>query len=134
MKILFYKTETEIKIFFFTFRSKVKLTTRELKLALKQGTILLENFYPTRVLKRLIVPLVESETSPTDSSYSERGKDSGSTLTRKSIVAKVLQSTTSKRISVYKDFKFNSEDAWWDSKGLTVGKNFYFYIIRCYVK
>ncbi|KAK4293817.1 hypothetical protein Pmani_033507 [Petrolisthes manimaculis] len=35
-------------------RSRIKLTTRELKLALKQATVMLEEFYPTHILNRII--------------------------------------------------------------------------------
>ena len=106
------------------YRSKVKLTTRELKLALKQGTILLEEFYPSKVLKRLVTP-----SSPDDatmpilkSNESSIIEDIGGSLTRHNILNKVLLANNSvKRISMLKDLVFETEEAWWDSKGLQLG-------------
>ncbi|XP_076032256.1 uncharacterized protein LOC143020023 isoform X3 [Oratosquilla oratoria] len=125
-------------------RAKVKMTTRELKLALKQATILLEDFYPSHVLARITHP------KTTDNQNSERtnadrdannesnnggdsdtggisGGDSESSDSKETATVKTvmvgrigtLHRTEVARGPTYENLI--TEDEWWDGKGMAVG-------------
>lgn len=124
---MFERDDTGSVITFPFNRSKIKLTTRELKLALKQATIMLEDFYPSHVLNRII------DQQGTESSENEVGA-----------VLNQLEAMHGNGVSVPKhvgilekgavksgarrggptESKFATVEEWWDSKGLTLGMLF----------
>ena len=105
-------------------RSKIKLTTRDLKLALKQCTIMVEDFYPTHVLTHIIAqPGEVVAMSAANTSHNESGRPH--TLpagTRHvEINERSAASSSSRRKTEHRETKFASLEEWWDSKGLAPG-------------
>nr|XP_045593779.1 uncharacterized protein LOC123755315 isoform X1 [Procambarus clarkii] len=105
-------------------RSKIKLTTRELKLALKQATIMLEDFYPSHVLNRII----------DQQGVEPSGHDVGAILNRLDTV-QGNNASGQKHVGIVErgtvisgtrkggptEPKFATVEEWWDSKGLALG-------------
>ncbi|XP_037776345.1 uncharacterized protein LOC119573262 isoform X2 [Penaeus monodon] len=105
-------------------RSKVKLTTRDLKLALKQATILIEDFYPSHVLNRIVYQLgAESTESDMGAVLSQLDAIHGRNASGPKNVG-ILERSINKsgsRKSGLHESKFATVEEWWDSKGLAVG-------------
>ncbi|KAG7173436.1 hypothetical protein Hamer_G023461, partial [Homarus americanus] len=105
-------------------RSKIKLTTRELKLALKQATVMLEDFYPSHVLNRIID---QQGTEPSDGEV-------GTVMNRLEAIHG-SNAPVSKHVGILErgavisgtrrggpiEPKFATVEEWWDSKGLALG-------------
>ncbi|KAK7072695.1 hypothetical protein SK128_010140, partial [Halocaridina rubra] len=105
-------------------RSKVKLTTRDLKTTLKQATIMIENFYPQHVLSRIIG---RSSNESTESTFGDILHQLDVIQGRASSVPKnvgIVERGTSKsgvRRRGPLESKFSTEEEWWDCKGLAPG-------------
>lgn len=117
-----------IKIPFSVVRSKIKLTTRDLKLALKQCTIMVEEFYPTHVLAHIVTQPGESE-RPRAVVVAVNPNESGRTNTlpagsRHVEINERNGATSSRRKTGHRETKFGSVAEWWDSKGLAPGEFF----------
>lgn len=107
------------------FRSKVKLTTRDLKLALKQATILIEDFYPSHVLNRIVYQLgAESTESDMGAVLSQLDAIHGRNASgpkNVGILDRSISKTGSRKSGLH-EHKFATVEEWWDSKGLAVGE------------
>lgn len=100
---------------FLYYRSKIKLTTRELKLALKQATIMLEDFYPTHVLNRII------DQQGAAASELEVVHTSTVAVPRHVEILEKGSMITGTRRAGPTESKFATVEEWWDSKGLALG-------------
>ncbi|KAK8396821.1 hypothetical protein O3P69_005057 [Scylla paramamosain] len=105
-------------------RSKIKLTTRDLKLALKQCTIMVEDFYPTHVLAHIVAQPGEAVVTrgAANTSHNESGR--AHTLpagTRHVEINERSGASSSRRKTEHRETKFASLEEWWDSKGLAPG-------------
>ena len=115
-----------IKLTFLITRSKVKLTTRDLKITLKQATIMIEEFYPSHVLCR-IIGRSSSESSEGDLREiinqldRMQGRNSSSTTKNVGIIEGGGSKGTPRRAGPVEP-KFATVEEWWDSKGLAFGK------------
>lgn len=107
-------------------RSKIKLTTRDLKLALKQCTIMVEEFYPTHVLAHIIAQPGESDgTRAAVVTINPNESNRTNTLPAGSRHVEINErsgATSSRRKTGHRETKFGSLAEWWDSKGLAPGK------------
>ncbi|XP_064104875.1 uncharacterized protein LOC135214466 isoform X2 [Macrobrachium nipponense] len=105
-------------------RSKVKLTTRDLKITLKQATIMIEEFYPSHVLCR-IIGRSSSESSEGDLReiihQLDRIQGRISSSAPKNVGITETGATSSRRAAGPVEPKFATVEEWWDSKGLAFG-------------
>lgn len=108
------------------FRSKIKLTTRDLKLALKQCTIMVEEFYPTHVLPHIVSQPGEGEgAKAVVAAVNPNESGRANTLPAGSRHVEINErngATNSRRKTAHRETKFGSVEEWWDSKGLAPGK------------
>ncbi|XP_071521204.1 uncharacterized protein [Panulirus ornatus] len=104
-------------------RSKIKLTTRELKLALKQATIMLEDFYPSHVLNRIIdqqgTESSENEVGPGLNQLDAMHRNGVSVPKHVGIMERGAVTSGARRGPT--ESKFATVEEWWDSKGLALG-------------
>lgn len=109
-------------------RSKIKLTTRDLKLALKQCTVMVEEFYPTHVLAHIVAQPGESKgtrTGVAKANPNESGRTSTLPAGSKHVeISERNGASSSRRRLGHRETKFGSVEEWWDSKGLAPGKFF----------
>lgn len=98
------------------------MKTADLKKVLKQATIIVEEFYPIRVLSKLIkTPTESSEDGGSGGSRNSELLEEINTLLRQGSTPKALpQDKEKKRYSSKEEYQ--SLDAWWEGRGLSPGE------------
>ncbi|KAB7503012.1 hypothetical protein Anas_11000 [Armadillidium nasatum] len=100
-------------------RSKVKMRTTDLKTTLKQAAVILEEFYPNRVLNKLVkTPSVNSdEANGSSGSRNSELLDEINSLLPQGLIGKIYPLEKEKKRHPSRE-EYSSLDAWWESRGL----------------
>ena len=113
-------------------RLKVKLTTRDLKMALKLAAIMTEEFYPQHILNRVVYQLgnggngvdmadMASIISHIDAIHGGRKPPTANPQAGNAAMAKGSSLSGRKPHSGLLEARYATVEEWWDSKGLLVG-------------